>query len=188
MSYILDALRKSEKERALANIPTLKSVGHNEEKGVPLSWFVLAATVTVFVAALSGLWFGMKAPPSLVPAVQEQLMEEPISSTKVEAKDVNKTQDKNDPIIKPEQAVDLVNTKRDPISLSDLDPSVRSRLPDLTINALSYSPDHAKRFVMINQSIFKEGEDLGNGIIVGEIKKSSVILSFEGHQFILRPF
>ena len=82
----------------------------------------------------------------------------------------------------------MVNTSSDPVSLADLDSSVRGRLPDLAINALSYSSDHAKRFVMINQDIFKEGEDLGNGIVVEEIKKSGVVLSFEGHQFILKPY
>ena len=187
MSYILDALRKSEKERALANIPTLKSVGQNEEKGIPLSWFLLAAAMTVFVAALSGLWFGMKSPQPIT-AVQEELGETPVDIAKEETKLVAETQDRNESVSQTERTVDLVDATRDPIPLSELDSSIRSRLPGLVINALSYSPNHTKRFAMINQNIFKEGEALGSGIVVEEIKKSSVVLSFEGHQFILQPF
>lgn len=186
MSYILDALRKSEKERALANIPTLKSVGHNEEKGIPLSWFVLAATLTVFVAALSGVWFGMRSPQP-ISAVKEKLEEKPVAHDTEGARLVAETH-QSKPIAQAEQPIGPTDTTLDPVPLSDLDSSIQSRLPDLAINALSYSPNHAKRFVMINQEIVKEGGELGRELIVEEIKKSSVVLNFEGHRFILRPF
>ena len=187
MSYILDALRKSEKERALANIPTLKSVGHNEEKGIPLSWLVLAATLTVFVAALSGLWFGIGSSQP-ISAIQEKLEEKPVAHDTEGARPIAEKHDQSKPIAKTEQPIGLAETTLDPVPLSDLDSSIQSRLPDLAINALSYSPHPEKRFVMVNQEIVKEGEDLGNGLVVEEIKKSSVVLSFEGHLFILRPF
>ena len=187
MSYILDALRKSEKERALANIPTLKSVGHNVGKGIPLSWVVLAATLLVFVAALSGLWFGMKSPQP-VSAVQEELGENPLAHVKKEVKFVPETPGQSELIAQTEQRIELAATKPDPVPLSNLDSSIRSRLPDLFVNALSYSPNYAKRFVMINQEIVKEDEYLGTGLFVEEIRKSSVVLNFEGHRFTLRPF
>ena len=149
-----------------------------------MSWFVFAATLAVSVAALTGLWFGMESPHSAVPATQQEVEEIPVDAAREETKLAAETQNKNVSVTQ----IDSVDTARDPIPLSELDLSVRSRLPDLAINALSYSPNQEKRFVMINQDIFKEGEDLGNGIVVEEIKKSSVVLSFEGRQFILRPF
>ena len=97
------------------------------------------------------------------------------------------TQSQQAPIVSEDYVVELSDTKPAPVPITDLDPSLRNRLPDLSINALSYSSNQAKRFVMINQAIYKEGEDLGNGIVVEKIKRSTVILSFEGNQFTLRP-
>lgn len=82
-----------------------------------------------------------------------------------------------------QQHEDLQN----PVAVSDLDPSMQSRLPDLSINALSYSTNQTKRFVMINQSIFKEGDDLGNGISIEEITSSAIILNFESMRIIMQP-
>ena len=187
MSYILDALRKSEKERALANIPTLRSVSQNEEKEIPLSWFVYAATLVILITALSGLWFGMKSTEP-VPLVQKQLKNEQVVNTEEKIKFTVETQNKTESIVTKQQTNSSADNTSDPVPLSELAPSIRARLPELTINALSYSSNHAKRFAMINQDIFKEGEDLGSGIIIEEIRKSSVVLSFAGTRFILRPF
>ena len=40
---------------------------------------------------------------------------------------------------------------------------------------------------MIDQNIFKEGEEVKKGVVIEEIRKSDVVFSFEGVQFTLKP-
>jgi hypothetical protein len=40
---------------------------------------------------------------------------------------------------------------------------------------------------MIDQNIFKEGEEVSKGVVIEEIRKSGVVFSFEDVQFILKP-
>lgn len=187
MSYILDALRKSEKERALANIPTLRSVGQAERKRVPLSWFLFTSALAISIAVLFGVSSWRMSPQS-GPVVQREVTEKRAANAIVQTERAAEMQSQGESIVSEEQAVGLSDNTPIPVPITDLDPSTRSRLPQLSINALSYSANQAKRFVMINQDIFKEGEDLGNGIVVEEIKKSTVVLSFAGKYFILQPF
>ncbi len=57
----------------------------------------------------------------------------------------------------------------------------------IRINVLSYSENRSKRFVMIGQDIFKEGEVVSEGVMVEEIRNSDVIFRFENVRFLLEP-
>ena len=186
MSYILDALKKSEKEHALANIPTLRTTGQAERKRVPLSWFLFILTLAILIAVLFAVWFWWVSPQT-VPLVQEGPKEKPVANAPVTER-AAETQSRGEAMVSDVQVIQLPDSPPVPVDIADLDPSIRKRLPELSINALSYSANQTKRFVMINQDIFREGEELGNGMVVEEIKKSTVVLSFEGHLFVLQPY
>ena len=68
-----------------------------------------------------------------------------------------------------------------------LPPSLRQQLPALAVNVVSYSDEPAKRFIMINQRILREGEQLGPDIMVREIMSDGARLEFRGHEFLVRP-
>ena len=60
-------------------------------------------------------------------------------------------------------------------------------IPEVEINVLSYSEDVSKRFVMIGQNIFKEGEEVVEGLVISEIRNTDVIFGFDGIKFIMEP-
>ena len=186
MSYILDALKKSEKERALAHIPTLRTPGQTEKKRVPLSWFLFISVLAILIVGLFAVqfWWG---PPQTARLVQEEPKEKQDASALIQTERTVETQSQDETIALGAEVIELSDGPSVPVDIAHLDPSIRKRLPELSINALSYSPNQTKRFVMINQDIFREGEELDDSIVVEEIKKSTVVLSFEGRLFILRP-
>lgn len=184
MSYILDALKKSERERALGNIPSLKTTVQPERKGVPLSWFVgLLVALVAFVA-----WSVWSNIPEPAPTVERQAAKS-VGAIQPSEGNVAQTarQPSADNVSEQEGAVNVEQPETSAVVITDLDPATRSRLPDLAINALSYSETKSKRFVMINQNIYKEGESIGGGVVVEEILGSRVILRQEDIRFALLP-
>jgi general secretion pathway protein B len=57
MSYILDALKKAERERSLNQIPTLSTVHDVEEKPAGRFWFLSIASLTLLVAVAALLLY-----------------------------------------------------------------------------------------------------------------------------------
>lgn len=185
MSFILDALKKSEKERALGAVSTLRSTKFSREGVTPLSWFLVSLVVITLVVALFGMKYLWKVSPQIVSSnpTADDLWETPVltkpdSGTEQRGKAWRTRHDQRYP--KPAEL-------QDPVDVSDLDPSIQGRLSDLSINALSYSDNQSKRFVMINQSIFKEGDELGNGFSIEEITISSVIFKYGSLRIIMQP-
>lgn len=177
MSYILDALKKSEKERSLGNVPTLGAAGQDEERRVPLKWFVMTVVVLALAVLLAGGWLLWSSRTPQGPAggkAAESAPKPPAPAAAQTAAGAGKDE------------VQVVPSAR-PVPVSELDHSVRSRLPEIRINVLSYSESSEKRFVMIGQDIFKEGEEVSAGVFVDEIRNSDVVFRFENVSFVLEP-
>lgn len=195
MSYILDALKKSEKERTLGNIPTLESGPQTEGRRVPLSWFIAVLALIAALSVLFGAWslwrdgtqtvvvpdsgtgdVIVSSVPRVTASVEPEAVEPDVVPVAIAVPEVTEPTE-----------IDQTDIVPPPVPLSALDSSVRGRLPDLAVNVLSYSENIPRRFVMINQNIYKEGQDIGGGIVIEEITKSHVILSFEEVRFTLLP-
>ena len=177
MSYILDALKKSEKERSLGNVPTLGTTTQQEERRVPLRWFVITVAVLGLAIALGGGWVLWSARTSQAPAA-----------------DVTAAPGAKSPAASAAEAAGAAPVARmqaapaaGPVHFSDLDDSARSRIPEIRINVLSYAESSARRFVMIGQDIFKEGEEVRPGVYIDEIRNADVVFRFEGVRFLLEP-
>ena len=177
MSYILDALKKSEKERALGNIPTLETAPSSKKRGVPLSWFVLAVAAVVFVVVGFVLLSMRTSTPDFEQTAARNSTEAQVATA-------------SDPTEAAPASAETAASSAQvpaPVTVAELEPSIRNRLPKLDINVLSYSENRPKRFVMIDQNIYKEGEGVGNGVQIEEITKNSVVMSFEGVRFLVFP-
>jgi len=177
VSYILDALKKSEKERSLGSVPTLGAVEHIQERGVPLRWF-LVTVICLMVAILSGgawmLWSSKPGPGPVAGSDAASISPATVPSTE-------ETQALSTP------AGEATVVPADPVPIAKVDDSVRARIPEVEINVLSYSEDVSKRFVMIGQNIFKEGEEVVEGLVISEIRNTDVIFGFDGIRFIMQP-
>lgn len=73
------------------------------------------------------------------------------------------------------------------VTIDDLEPAFRKNVPVVNIQAVSYSENDARRFVMIDQHIYKEGDELKNGLRVEQVTPDGPVVSFRGRRFMLRP-
>ena len=55
--------------------------------------------------------------------------------------------------------------------------------PKLVINGGVHSPNPARRRVIVNGQVVREGADLGAGVVLQQIRRDSVVLGFRGEQF-----
>lgn len=55
------------------------------------------------------------------------------------------------------------------------------------VDAISYAGDSTARFAMIDQTIVREGEQIGNGVSVVEIRRDGVLVELNGQRYYLTP-
>jgi general secretion pathway protein B len=68
----------------------------------------------------------------------------------------------------------------------DLPLSVRRNLPELVLNIHVYSQRPSDRFVLINGERYVEGESVGDGVDLVEIRREGAVVDFRSHRFLLR--
>jgi hypothetical protein len=72
--------------------------------------------------------------------------------------------------------------------LRDLAPTLRADLPPLRVSMHVFDADPARRFVLIDGRRLSEGDVLGEGLLLIEIRRDGSLLEFRGHRFLLpRP-
>lgn len=199
MSFILDALRKSETER--------QQQGAAEFVGVPLSadapraprwlWF-LGALLVINLAVLVGVLMRPDTAPQLPVAISsaptstspdsqvtfaERLAEERANQA---ARETRTTSDAKQP-----KAVPTVQQSPPALSVQSLltFDEARARgtlqLADLHLDIHVYGQSPADRFVFINMVKHREGSRLDEGPGVREITPEGVILDYQGTVFLL---
>jgi len=158
MSYILDALRKSERERAAGRIPTLHGAAAPVAgRHRALVWVLVLIAV---VAAGAGWWW-YREPGVTVTSTSPS----PASTAP-----------------KPDYAPAPVPAAAQSVPVN---PAPVSRTD--TVNVLSYSADPGRRFVMIDQVIYREGQTTRSGATVKEITPRGVVLSGPGGERMVAP-
>ncbi len=169
MSFILEALKKSESERNRGRVKTL-ALSHFEPGRRPIAPYVATAVVAAVVFAGFGWWisrqtttvgFGSVATKSVAePPPQVLRPMAPDRSRSVSMPSVNRTQAAIAPAITP---------------------------PRVSLDALSYSDDPSRRFVMINQKIYHEGQWTEDGLRVQAVTRTGAVLAFQGQEFVVTP-
>ncbi|MGR9087720.1 MAG: general secretion pathway protein GspB [Gammaproteobacteria bacterium] len=72
--------------------------------------------------------------------------------------------------------------------LDELSYEIRRSVPRMTINAFVYTPDPNERFVIVNMTKYKAGQLTKDAVELKEIRRDSLVASFQGHTFqIERP-
>lgn len=203
MSFILDALRKSETERQhkgsaeFANVPT-SSEGR---RGPPAWLWVLGALLLINLAVLVGILLRPEVRP--VP--------EPVESTVV-ATPAPEPAASDDFASRVAAARENAPRHEAPIVDTGIDPPIAAKpaaepatsrsiatlptihevqakglvsLPDLHVDIHVYSESPGDRFVFINMSKHNEGSRLPEGPLVEEITPDGVVLSLDGTTFFL---
>lgn len=206
MSFILDALKKSEAERLRKNTPGIASIPESSSRKKSTKWIWLAlGLVAINLMVLAGLLFKVDRLPGQAEApitgVIEEVRDQPEVSVSDAAPDVERNQSaatdvpsvtgieeqQPDPAAS-ELAVSApqTGTVNDGLkTFNDLRATGILQLPDMHLDIHVYSGQPADRFVFVNMSKYKENSTLTEGPVVSEITQNGVVLQYQGTTFLL---
>jgi general secretion pathway protein B len=207
MSFILDALKKSETERQqqggsdFANVPS--SI---EPAGAPRWLWALGLLLAVNLAVLLGVLLRDDAPQVDTPPAQQSAPQQPAAADDSFSERIREARERESaartsPAIQPEPAAETV------VETPPAAPVAARPQPDYTLEALPtadelrangmvqmpslhldihvYSTKPAERFVFINMVRHREKSRLAEGPVVQEITPEGVILDYSGTRFLL---
>lgn len=212
MSYILEALKKSQAERQLGSAPTLHAmpVGGARHNGAaarrrPL-WIALAVAVTV--AALAALAWRFNAPdtkPAPPPAVVLAPAPAPaapvVAATPVPPLAVV-------PASMPAPAEKPVTARAAPApvqaatpaaapapppaapaeeerlqTLRELPEAIQRAVPPLAFGGYMYSKNPADRLLLIDKTLRHEGEEVAPGLVLEKLLPKAAVMNYKGYRY-----
>lgn len=206
MSYILDALRRADAERERGGVPGLHTqampdLGDDERavrtRGLrPWHWVVLGLAGGLAVA-LAWSWRGGETappPPPPLPPPPVARAEESVSLPPPPPPPVAvapATEPAVAPAIAPMRATPPPAKPAEPVaaepqriaSLSALPPELRAGLPTLSFGGSIYSNTAANRLLIVNGQLMHEGDSLGAGVTLEQIKPKAAVLNIRGQRF-----
>ena len=209
MSSILDALKKSERQRNLGRDLIFRNASANAAPRLTGFAIAVLATLLVLALAIGALLFSLREPPSptigatgvkpattmAAPAPAERTQPAPALDSQAQTRNPvplpEKTAETRQPL-----SVDTSRVVPDrPVTgsgeapwLSSLPQAFRSSLPPLAVNIHVYSPDRSQRILYINNRPVRQGERIEGGVVVEEIVYDGVVLQYRGQRFKLpRP-
>jgi general secretion pathway protein B len=213
MSFILDALKKSERERQRTAVPGISDLPVVVESRQSLPWAgVTIAAMLVGAGAFAWVWWQSPAtPPAAPPAAAvandapAAARPEPVAappraaatppatrSLSGEATRVAATQrtapaaaEASPPATTSPASTRPRGTVTDaPMSILEARASGMS-VPELSLELLVFSDDPRQRFVYINARKYVEGDTLAAGPRLVEISTEGALLTFNGRTFLL---
>lgn len=205
MSFILDALKKSEAERQRQNAPGFASVpdasaGKSRYKWVWLVALLLGINLAALMAVLYMANRGVEPASTTVTVVPENTDQSSSSFSDIvaEAKRTRSTPAAVSTDDLPgEQEINAAATpavSEDPelptiseslATFDDLQARGELTLPDLHLDIHVFSGQPAERFVFINMTKYKESAQLTEGPVVKQITPEGVVLDYQGTDFLL---
>lgn len=202
MSFILDALKKSETERQEQTGAEFSNVPSSSGEPQSFKWlWILALLLLVNVIVLFGILLrGEDVPDTPAPIEQTAVEQSQPASSSFEDRVAEARQNQPAPdtttaeppplqtanVAPAEASAQTVSQSRPRLMTIDelrLDGSLV--LPELHIDIHVYAEDPAERFVFINMKKHRENSQLDEGPVVAEITTDGVILEHQGSTFLL---
>jgi general secretion pathway protein B len=217
MSFILDALRKSEHERQRSTVPGLTQVPSATANPAVPRWVlpvigVLAAAVIV----LGGAWWQSTRgadDATASAAAGRRTVELPQPTPQTSATGARPAAPPRAPLAEATQpttssppaaaratledaATDPAVTIDEAAATAAREPTLPSAaalaaegviLPPLRLELLAYSERHSDRFAFINGRKYVEGERLPEGLVLETVEQRGAVLSHSGRRFLLVP-
>jgi general secretion pathway protein B len=212
MSFILDALKKSENDRqeqAEAEFATVPS--SPDAPAAPRWLWILGGLLTINIVVVLGLLLRSDSQPDTAPPITAS---SPTPNTTAVAADSFSDQvaaaRRNQPAHASSQTTPIralagtepapvTRTTTPPVSVANLRVSTAGilpslmelrangtlQLPDLHVDIHVYSDVPAERFVFINMNKYRENSSLDEGPILKQITSDGVILEYRGTAFML---
>jgi len=191
MSYILEALRRSQAERERGQVPGLNAqaapaeeLPADERRRVPALWPGIGLTVGALLAGAAWWWsrplpapvplVATPAPAVVTPVPQPALpvvVSAPPAPAPVAATPA--------PVATPAASAPAARTP----GLAELSADQRRELPPLVMGGSIWSENALSRFVIVNGQVVREGEAAAPGVTVERIAPKSVTMKWRELRF-----
>jgi general secretion pathway protein B len=203
MSFILDALRKSENERQKGAVPGISDVPAVVESNRIPKWVLgVIAALSAVVLILGWAWWQSASnenvtaasarPIGVIPrTVPAPLVEDSVRSLARESASAETAPAVTPAPVTPAQAVSQAPPIPADSSRIAAAPNMMElvatgvSLPDLALELHVYSTAPAQRLVRINGASYREGDSLNDGPGVVAITQEGVVLEQRGQYFLL---
>jgi general secretion pathway protein B len=210
MSFILDALKKSEAERKRQDAPGIASIPEPTENSSGSKWiWIIAALLTINVVVLTGVVLRPSGDEHSQNAAATQAAgaEPPAREAGAAAESIPAGESATTPagaVVSnpaPTPVADATATGTDPTpaaipepapaepsglpTFDELRTAGRLQLPDLHVDIHVYSARPADRFVFVNMTKYRENAKLAEGPVVTRITPDGVELDYLGTAFLL---
>ena len=200
MSFILDALRKSETERQQQSGAEFSSVPSSSGEPQPYKWLWILGFLLLFNAAVL---LGLLLRPAQGPATATSIDTTPTAEPEAAGpavppsfeQRVAEARENQPPPVESAVAAAQPRAQQAPAAprpaagrvptIDELRLSGELQLNELHLDIHVYSDDPAERFVFINMEKHRERSRLDEGPIVTEITADGVVLEHQGRQFLL---
>jgi len=198
MSYILEALRKSERERRRNEKPSIHVIADDVYTHATQSWLKWFVMLVLFGVGVAGVFLWAKTnstdtsdpmtshastdhivlPSSVMPSnadkpLQVESMEHPSASST---------------ITKPEAKMQSETRDRKIQDISKLPVNIQQALPVIHIAGHIYAKSPAARIVMVNGNIVHEGDIVASGLVLESITPDGVVFRYRGTRFHMGVF
>jgi general secretion pathway protein B len=205
MSFILDALKKSESERQRKGAPGIADVPQARDRsGSGRWWWIIGGLLAINLAVLIGLILRQAPGPIALsgPEPVQLPLAKPADATTARFSEIVADVKRDQPAAAskptgttpepvataPVRTTPVESRARvvdGPLTFEELRSNGTLQLPDLHLDIHVYSPTPAERFVFINMSRYRENASLAEGPRIQEITQDGVILEHGGTRFLL---
>jgi len=206
MSYILDALKKSDQERKQGDVPNLQTVHVAVVPEQKSAWpmYALILFLLMSLAFVIGVMISEKKEAVLISDIKKESLSVPHLQNEVEVGEIRPVvEEKKDPvrpeivIVKEERAKTFPRREITPTMavasksqsvldseisdiayLHELDDYQQQLIPEMNFAGHVYSSDTSNRSVIINGRAMSEGESVMQGMTVEKITTNGVVFRF----------
>jgi general secretion pathway protein B len=200
MSFILDALKKSEAERQRQGAPGFASVPDSSTRKSSRKWiWMVAILLCVNLVALMGVLYlasgDVETTASTVPIdIDRGNADQSATSFSDLVAEAKRTQPERSgstsaPATTSEQPMAETpaasSVSESYSTFNELRAGGAFSLPDLHLDIHVYSGQPTERFVFINMTKYKESATLKEGPVVKQITSDGVVLGYQGTDFLL---
>ena len=200
MSFILDALKKSESERQQQNTPGIASIPQRSDDKTPSKWIWLALSLLVInIVVVAGIF--LWPDPKVTETVSVDV--EPASETATFSDMVSEAKRTQPEVVEVDASPTTTVSVAPPVStasnsgssggsvtdayetFNDLRAKGELALPDMHLDIHVFAGTTADRFVFVNMAKYKENAVLNEGPRVLEITPEGVVLEYQNKTFLL---
>jgi len=192
MSYILEALNKSEQERRGSQAPNLNTVHRPPPAKTATSKLWIVAVLVIIVLNTVTVIYWLSTRPSAEPSADNSVVYQPTKTNAAQAKPVLplasataaptiQSSESDSEVITPTSIPQRAPAT--PLRITELPINVQRQIPNLIFSSHLYSDDSGLRMVNINGKMIREGDMIANDLKLVEITEGGVVLSYLHYLF-----